>query len=118
MRLDGGGRTAQRRDAFDHVGIKRALRQELRALDLLRLTLEDIDEGAADDLALALGILDALEASEEQGGRIGVDERNVVVAAKQRDDFIGLARAHQTGVDENAGELIADRFMDQKGRDR
>ena len=35
------------------------------------------------------------------------------MAAEQRDDLLAFARAHQAGIDEDAGELVADRFMDQ-----
>src|ERR1700709_2234787 len=37
---------------LDHVGVERALDEEVDALELLRLLLEDADELAADDLAL------------------------------------------------------------------
>ena len=46
------------------------------------------------------------------------DQRNVEVAAEQRDDLCGLARPEQAGVDEHAGELVADRLMQQQGGDR
>ena len=61
VRLDGDRRAAGERDAFDHVGIERALGQELGAADLLRLLLEHVDEVLADGLALGLGIGDARE---------------------------------------------------------
>ena len=64
-------------------------------------------------LRFCLRIADAREPPEEQLGRIGMDQRDVVVVAEQRDDFVRLARAHQPGVDEDAGELVADRFVDQ-----
>ena len=47
-----------------------------------------------------------------------MDERDVVVAAEQADDLIGLARAHQAVIDEDAGQLVADRLMDQHRRHR
>jgi hypothetical protein len=40
---------------FDHVGIERALREEVGAADLLGLGLEHVDEGLADELALLSG---------------------------------------------------------------
>ena len=42
-------------------------------------------------------------------------ERNVERAAKHRHDFVGFGLAHQAMIDEHAGELIADRFVDQHG---
>src|ERR1019366_6005109 len=38
---------------------------------------------------------------------------NIVVIAEQAHHLVGLAGAHQAGVDEDASELVADRFMDQ-----
>jgi len=75
--LDRGGRTAVRRKRFDDVRIKGALGEEfdlplLLALDFLDGALEDLDEFVADDLALALGIGDALELAEEDPG--GIDD--------------------------------------------
>ncbi len=65
VRLDRDRRAAGERHALDHVGIERALRQEFRAADLLRLRLEHVDEQLADDLALCLRIGDAGERGEE-----------------------------------------------------
>ena len=58
-------RAAGEAHALDDVGIERALREELRAADLLRLGLEDLDEQPADGLALGLGVGLALERAEE-----------------------------------------------------
>jgi hypothetical protein len=40
-------------------GIERALGEEFGAADLLRLVLEHVDEGLADELALGFGVGDA-----------------------------------------------------------
>ena len=50
--------------------------------------------------------------------RVDVDQRDVVAVAEQRDDLLRLALAHQAVVDEHAGQLVADRFVDQHRRDR
>ena len=47
-----------------------------------------------------------------------MDQRDIVVLAEHRDHLRGLVLAHQPVVDEDAGELVADRFMDQKRGDR
>ena len=44
VRLDGHRRAADERHALDHVGIERALRQELGAAELLGLLVEHLDE--------------------------------------------------------------------------
>ncbi len=60
---------AGERHAFDHVGIERALREELGRLcvacDLLGFRIEHVDEQAADGLALCFRIGDAGELAEE-----------------------------------------------------
>ena len=43
-------------------------------------------------------------------------ERNVVAVPEQRHDLLGLAEPQQAVVDEHAGELVADRLVDQHGR--
>ena len=84
MRLDRRARALEA-DALDDVRVERALQQPLDlalrrgavlllrlggGFDLRGLGLEDVDEGVADDLALLLGVLDALKAREEEVGRV------------------------------------------------
>ena len=45
--------------AFDHIGVERALREEIRAADFLRFFLKHVDEFAADEFALCFGVGDA-----------------------------------------------------------
>ncbi len=45
--------------------------------------------------------------------RIHMHQRNVVVVAEQVDDRLGFVQPQQAVIDEHAGELVADRFMDQ-----
>ena len=86
--------------------------------DLGRLALEGLDEQPADGLALGLGVGDAGERAEEFRRRLDMDQRDVVVVAEQPHDLVALAGAHQAVVDEDAGELVADRLVDQHRRDR
>ena len=46
-----------------------------------------------------------------------MDERDVVVVAEKRNDLLRLAQSHQSMIDEHAGELVADRLVDQHRRD-
>src|SRR3546814_9075242 len=85
----------------------------IRTTDLRRLLLEDVDEGAADDLALALGIVDALQLAEEELAGVAVHQRAVVVMAEQLDHLPGLVLAQQAVVDDDAGEMLADRLVEQ-----
>ena len=49
---------------------------------------------------------------------VDVNQRNVVMAAEQIDDGLALVQAQQAVVDEHAGELVADRFVNENGGDR
>src|SRR3546814_17479195 len=60
-------------DAFDDVRIQRALRQEVRATDFVRLLIATVDEGLDGELALALRIANALPSIEET--RHGLPDR-------------------------------------------
>ena len=84
----------------------------------LRLRVEHVDKGGADDLALLLGVGDPGELAEEQFARVAVDQRDVVMAAEQAHDLLGLAQAQQAGIDEDAGEPLADRLVDERRGDR
>ena len=68
-------------------------------------------------LRFCSGSLTPGETPQEEICGLRVDQRDVVVIAEQRNDFVRLACTHQTGIDEDAGELIADRFVDENGRD-
>ena len=94
------------------------MRQEIGAADLLRLGLEHVDEQLADGLALLLGVGNAFERREERVGRVHVHQRDVVAVAEQRHDLLGLGEPHQAVIDEHAGELLADRLVDQHRGDR
>jgi hypothetical protein len=58
-------RRAAHRHALDHVGVERALGEEPRAGDGLASSSNTVDELAADDLALALGVGDPGQGVEE-----------------------------------------------------
>ena len=75
--------------------------------------LEHVDEQFADGLALDFGVLDAGKRVEKRIGRVHMDQRNVVGAAEQRQNLLGFAKPQQPVIDEHAGELIADGFVDQ-----
>ena len=62
VRFDGHRRTAGERDAFDHVGIERALGEEIGAAELFGFLFEDFDEKPANRLALLLRVGSRLRA--------------------------------------------------------
>ena len=108
-----------KRDALDHVGIERALREEVRAAELLRLLLEHLDEQPADGLALHLGIGRRRRARRGTGRAASRCTRRMLKRSRKvRHHLLGLAGAQQAVVDEDAGELVADRLVDQHRGDR
>src|ERR1039457_7355173 len=64
------GRIVVDRDAFDDIGIERTLGEKVGVSDLLERLLKHLDERLAYDLALLLGLPDALEAPQEDGRRV------------------------------------------------
>ena len=113
VRLDRDRRPAARRHALDHVRVQRALRQEIRAANLVRRLVEHLDEQPADGLALLLGIGHAGQLAEEARRGVHLDQRNVVRAAEQPLDLLGLALPQQPVIHEHAGELVADGLVQQ-----
>ena len=87
------------------------------AVDLGRVLLEDVDEEATDGLALFLGVGDAVELAQKELALVGVDQRDVVVVAEHGHDLLGLAQPQKAVVHEDAGQLVADRLVDQDGGD-
>src|SRR5438270_6154019 len=94
---------------FDHVGVERPLNEEAWAAEARGLLLEHTDELLADDLSLSLRIGHAGEAREEALAGVDRHERNLEVVAEGGYDLIALVLAQQSVVDEDAGELVADR---------
>ena len=64
-------------------------------------------------LRLASGSLLPASAARKRSRAFNVHQRNVVVLAEQPHDLLGLVLPQQAVVDENAGELVADRLVDQ-----
>ncbi len=117
VRLDRDAGATGEADAFDHVGIERALRQEIRPADLCGLFLKHGDEFAANELALLFRVGEASQAAQKAILRIHMDQFDAIMFAEQGNDLLGLAQPHQAMVDEHACQLVADRFVDQHRRD-
>ena len=115
MSLDVGVVAATR---LDDVGIQRALHEKSRVAEIARRLLEDADEQLADRLALALGVDHVVERVEETILRLHVHEVDLELLAERLLHLLGLAQAQQPRVDEHAHELIADRLVHERGRDR
>ena len=116
--LDCDAWPAGKTDAFDHIGIKRALGEEICPANLARLLLEQVDEGTADKFALLFGIGLSGKAGKEHLFCVNMHQRDVVMPFEEADDLLGLALSHQSVIDKNASKLVADGFMDQHCRHR
>jgi hypothetical protein len=86
--------------------------------DPLRLLFEDLDEEVADDAALALRVRHAGERRDEAPRGIHRHQADAEDFAEQGLDLAALVAAQQAVVDEDAGELIADGAVDERGRHR
>jgi len=118
MRLDGDRRSAAEGYALDHIGVERALRQKLCATELACFLLEHVDEELSYGLSLLLGIGHATERVEKHAFRFDMHQRNIVAVAKERYDLLGLAEPQQAMIDENAGELLGHRLVNEDRRHR
>ncbi len=106
---------------LDDVGVDRALAEEVDVAELLlevaRDVGEDLDELAADALALELGVGDALRLLEEAGLGVDLDEVDAELALEDLLHRLGLVEAHAAVVDEHADELLADRLLQEHRAD-
>src|SRR5206468_2682858 len=82
MALDLGGGITRNGHGLDHVGVKRALRQEPRLADALCRGLENLDKSSADDEPFALRVGHALEPLEKELRGIFIKQFNAKVPPK------------------------------------
>ena len=68
-------------------------------------------------LRLSSGSVTPGQPLEEPVGGPHVDELDALVATERLDHLLALALAHQAGVDEHTGELVADRPVHERSRD-
>ncbi|KAF0806036.1 cytosine deaminase [Alcanivorax xiamenensis] len=102
---------------FDHVGVNRALGEPVGVGELGGFGVEDVDEGVADDLAFLFRVFHAGEAGEEVVLGVDADDADAHVVGEHFHDLVAFAVAEETVVDEDAGELVADGFVQQRGSD-
>ena len=86
--------------------------------ELLRFFVEHLHEQAADDLALLLGIVLAAQRVEKARFGVDADDLHAEVVGEDLHDLVAFVEAHEAVIDEHAGELIADRLVQQRRDDR
>src|SRR5271165_4649152 len=106
---------------LDHIRIKRALYKPVHASrffrDAMRLVIENCDEFVTDDLAFGFRISDACEFGEEACAGIDGHQIESELFAKVFLDLEELVLAQNSVVDEDAGQLVANRTMDENSGD-
>jgi len=121
MALDGLARAADAA-GLDDVGIERALDQPVDSTGFLGdargFVVENGDELRADALALDLGVGDAGQLFEEAGAGVHGHDIEAQLVAQVLLHALKFVFAQDAVIDEDAGELRADCFVDQHGRDR
>ena len=103
---------------LDYVGVNSPLREPLYIGEFAGLGVEHLDEGITNYFALRLGVFDTGELAEEEVFGVGANDLNPHILGKSRHHLIALVEAQQTVVDENAHELITNRFVQQRRDDR
>ena len=120
--LDECGGVAGDGNALDHIGVERALGEEavvagIGFFQIARGFFEDLDELVADDLALALGVGDAFEFFQKLLGGIHCFHPDAELSGEKffhRRRFVG---AEESVVYKDAGEAVANGFVEQDGGD-
>src|SRR5438270_8621246 len=128
MRLNHLGRVAADCDTFDDIGVKSPLREKLvtpmRAGPILaifseqflRCLLKYLNELITDYLAFLLRIGHSAQEGEETFRGVNVFEFHVKILLEDPLHDFFFASAEQSVIDEDAGQLITNRFV-QQGRD-
>ena len=98
---------------LDHVGVQRALHQVLGIAEATGVLLEDAHEQLADDLALCLRFDHPGQLLEVARTGRHMDQLDAHVALERLDHLIALVQPHQTGVDVDADQLVADGLVDE-----
>ena len=103
------------RNTFNDVGVGGALREKTDVFDLHRGIVEYADEFVTDDLAFLFRFRGSGELVEKTAGCIDVDKLHPKRSGEKVLHPFRLIFAEKAVVDENTGEIVADRFMDQGG---
>ena len=104
--------------ALDDVRVDRALHEIIHPTELFRFRLKHADEFFSDNLALALRLLHACELQEKALRRVNTNQIHIELLAEHPLDIVPFPLAEQAVVDEYAGQILADRLVQQHGGHR
>ncbi len=99
---------------FENVRIYGALAEEPDAGKLAGFLSENVDEDAADYLALGLRVGNACESVKETVYRVDIYQVEVKLLAEHLADLLGLSLAEKAVVYMHAGEALADRLGNER----
>src|SRR5436190_12115175 len=116
MALDHRRWIAADRHRLDDVRVERSLGQEFGFADAFGGFLKNFNESFADYFALLFRVGDAFEPAQEKFGGILITQFNFEMTAENLPHHARLAPAEHTVVYENASELAANRFVEQRRR--
>src|SRR5215831_5715460 len=102
---------------LDDVRVQRSLHEEARVFDSLRGVFEDANEELTDRLALLLRIDDPGKPFEEAICGAHMNELDALVPAERLDHLVAFALTHESGVDEDACELMSNGLVHERGCD-
>ena len=116
VRLDLRGKALDAR-GFDDVRVDRALGQPAGVFNRPGMLVESLDEEAADELALGLGIGNPGERGKELLRGVGADdiETHVFIGFEH---ILELILAQQAVADEDTGQVVADGLVEEHACDR
>ncbi len=117
VELDVGAVAAVPVPGFDDIRVERALGEEVRPVDVRRGFFENLDEPVPDALAFDLRVVDAREVVEEGVACVGDAEVDLEVILEGVLDEVAFFVAQEPVVNEDAGELVADGFVQECGDD-
>ena len=98
---------------LDHIGIDCSLCEPVRSGQLASLFFKDFDKDTTNDLSLLFRVVDTGEFVEKTLLGIHADDLDAHVLGEHGHDLVAFTITQQSIVDKHAGQLIADRAMQQ-----
>src|SRR5215217_1475542 len=118
MGLDQVSLTGGCRGGFNNIRIDRPLSQPDGVGTLHRHLIEDLNEKPTDDFALLFWINDTFKRAKKAVFGVYPDNPDANMPCKAGHYLITLAQSQQASIDEYAGKLLANSFMQQGPDDR